>query len=59
MTPLMLAVATDRQNVDVIRLLLDRKADVNAGAWRERPRSTGRGRSASPSMITMLSARAP
>ncbi|HTG89284.1 MAG TPA: ankyrin repeat domain-containing protein [Vicinamibacterales bacterium] len=29
MTPLMLAVATDRQNAAVIRLLVDRKADVN------------------------------
>jgi ankyrin repeat protein len=29
MTPLMLAVATDRQNTAVIRALLDRKADVN------------------------------
>ncbi len=29
MTPLMLAVATDRQNPAVIRTLLDRKADVN------------------------------
>jgi ankyrin repeat protein len=29
MTPLMLAVATDRQNVDVIRALISRKADVN------------------------------
>jgi ankyrin repeat protein len=29
MTPLMLAVATDRQNIDVIRLLIGRKADVN------------------------------
>jgi ankyrin repeat protein len=30
MTPLMLAVATDRQNIDVIRLLIARGADVNA-----------------------------
>jgi ankyrin repeat protein len=30
MTPLMLAVATDRQNIDVIRLLIARRADVNA-----------------------------
>jgi non-ribosomal peptide synthetase component F len=29
MTPLMLAVATDRQNADVIRALIARKADVN------------------------------
>jgi hypothetical protein len=29
MTPLMLAVATDRQNPEVIRLLVERKADVN------------------------------
>jgi len=29
MTPLMLAVATDRQNPDVVRALIDRKADVN------------------------------
>ncbi len=30
MTPLMLAVATDRQNADVIRMLIARGADVNA-----------------------------
>ena len=30
MTPLMLAVANDRQNLDVIRLLIARGADVNA-----------------------------
>ena len=30
MTPLMLAVANDRQNIDVIRLLIARGADVNA-----------------------------
>jgi ankyrin repeat protein len=30
MTPLMLAVATDRQNIDVIRMLIARGADVNA-----------------------------
>jgi hypothetical protein len=30
MTPLMLAVATDRQDIDVIRLLIARGADVNA-----------------------------
>ena len=29
MTPLMLAVATDRQNIDVIRMLIARGADVN------------------------------
>ena len=29
MTPLMLAVATDRQNPEVVRSLIDRKADVN------------------------------
>jgi len=30
MTPLMLAVATDRQNINVVRLLIARGADVNA-----------------------------
>ena len=30
MTPLMLAVANDRQNIDVIRMLIARGADVNA-----------------------------
>ena len=30
MTPLMLAVATDRQNIDVIRMLIARGADVKA-----------------------------
>ena len=30
MTPLMMAAATDRQNIDVIRLLIARGADVNA-----------------------------
>ena len=30
MTPLMLAVANDRQDIDAIRLLLARGADVNA-----------------------------
>jgi ankyrin repeat protein len=29
MTPLMLAVATDRQSIEVVRLLIARKADVN------------------------------
>ena len=30
MTPLMLAVATDRQNLDVIRMLIDKGAEINA-----------------------------
>ena len=54
MTPLMLAVATDRQNPDVVRSLLDRKADVNVRSLAGETALDWARKIGNPSVVRML-----
>jgi ankyrin repeat protein len=54
MTPLMLAVATDRQNAAVIRLLVGRKADVNVRSLAGETPLDWAKKIGNPSVIAML-----
>ena len=54
MTPLMLAVATDRQNLDVIRALINRKADVNARSLAGETALDWARKIGNPSVVRML-----
>ena len=54
MTPLMLAVATDRQNPDVVRALIDRKADVNVRSLAGETALDWARKIGNPSIVQML-----
>ena len=54
MTPLMLAVATDRQNPDVVRALINRKADVNIRSLAGETALDWARKIGNPSMVQML-----
>jgi ankyrin repeat protein len=54
MTPLMLAVATDRQNPDVVRALISRKADVNVRSLAGETALDWARKIGNPSIVRML-----
>jgi ankyrin repeat protein len=54
MTPLMLAVATDRHNPDVVRMLIDRKADVNVRSLAGETALDWARKIGNPSVVRML-----
>ncbi len=54
MTPLMLAVATDRQNPEVVRALINRKADVNIRSLAGETALDWARKIGNPSMVQML-----
>jgi ankyrin repeat protein len=54
MTPLMLAVATDRQNSEVVRALINRKADVNIRSLAGETAFDWARKIGNPSMVQML-----
>jgi ankyrin repeat protein len=54
MTPLMLAVATDRQNIAVIRALIDRKADLDVRSLAGESALDWARKIGNPSVVTLL-----